>query len=42
MTQIFDVNQVDVSKNQLLSEMFFISMRTIYFELESRLCTLNV
>ena len=40
MAQIFDVNQVDVSKNQLLSEMFFASMRNIYFELESRLCAL--
>ena len=39
MVQIFDINHVDVSKNQLLSEMFFVSMRNIFVELESRLCT---
>ena len=41
MVQIFDINHVDVSKNQLLSEMFFVSMRNIFVELESRLCTLQ-
>ena len=37
LAQIFDLNQVDVSKNLLLSDMFIASMRNIFVHLDSRI-----
>ena len=37
LVQIFDFNQVDVSKNQILNEVFFASMRSIFVHLDSRI-----
>ena len=39
LVQIFDLNQVDVSKNLLLSDMFLASMRNIFVHLDSRIGT---